>query len=63
MVSYQVIVSLIANTKTVKSLKVACEIDRNEYETGIEISDEQCATINIYPNKFHGEWNYSILPE
>jgi transposase len=63
LVSYQVIVSLIAGTKTRKGLKVTCEIDENEYETGVEISEEQLATINICPNKFHGEWNYSILPE
>lgn len=63
LVSYQVIVSLIAGTKTTKGLKVACEIDNNEYETGIDISEEKYATINICPNKFHGEWNYSILPE
>jgi len=63
LVSYQIIVSLIAGTKTTKGLKVACEIDDKEYETGIEISDEQFAEINIYPNEFHGEWNYSIYPE
>lgn len=63
LVSYQVIVNLIAGTKTAKGLKVACEVDNNEYKTGIEISDEQLAEINIYPNKFHGEWNYSIMPE
>jgi len=63
LVNYQIIVNLIAGTKTKKGLKVACEIDTNIYETGIEISDEQFATINIYPNVFHGEWNYSISPE
>ena len=63
LVNYQIIVSLIADTKTEKGLKVACEIDNKKYETGIEISDEQFATINICPNVFHGEWNYSILPE
>ena len=63
LVSYQIIVSLIAGTKTTKGLKVACEIDDKAYETGIEISDEQLATINLYPNDFHGEWNYRIFPE
>jgi len=63
LISYQVIVSLIGATKTTKGLKVACEIDKNEYKTGIEISDEKFAAINIYPNEFHGEWNYCILPE
>lgn len=63
LVSYQVIVSLIAGTKTTKGLKVACEIDDNVYKSGIDVSEEQYTTINICPNKFHGEWNYSILPE
>jgi len=63
LVSYQIIVNYIAGTKTTKGLKVACEIDNKVYETGIEISDEQFATINIYPNEFHGEWNYYIYPE
>ena len=61
--TYQIVVNLIAGTKTKKGLKVACEIDNTEYETGIEISDEKFATINLCPNEFHGEWNYSILPE
>jgi len=63
LISYQIIVSLIAATKTKTGLKVACEIDDKEYETGIEISDEQFAALNISPNKFHGEWNYCIFPE
>jgi hypothetical protein len=63
LVTYQIIVSLIAGTKTTKGLKVACEIDDKEYETGIEISDEQFASINIFPNEFHGEWNYCIFPD
>jgi hypothetical protein len=63
LISYQIIVNLIGATKTTKGLKVACEIDDREYKTGIEISDEEMASINICPNKFHGEWNYCILPE
>jgi transposase len=62
LISYQIIINLIAGTKTTKGLKVACEIDDKEYKTGIEISDEQLRTINIYPNDFHGEWNYCISP-
>ena len=63
LVSYQIIVSLIAATKTTKGLKVVCEMDNNDYKTGIEISNEQLSTLNIYPNEFHGEWNYCIFPE
>ena len=63
LISYQIIVNLIASTSTTKGLKVACEIDDKQYETGIEISDEQLDNLNVCPNKFHGEWNYKILPE
>ena len=63
LVTYQIVVGLISGTKTKKGLKVACEIDYSEYETGKEISEEEFASINICPNKFHGEWNYCILPE
>jgi hypothetical protein len=64
LISYQVIVSLIANTMTTTGLvKVSCEIDDKQYETGIGITDEQLAELNICLNEFHGEWNYKIIPE
>jgi len=63
LISYQIVVSLIAATKTTKGLKVACEIDDVEYKTGIEISNEEFDSINIFRNEFHGEWNYTIFPE
>lgn len=63
LLSYQVIVSLIANTTTKTGLKVACEIDDKQYETGIEITDEQLRELNICSNLFHGDWNYKILPQ
>ena len=41
---------------------VRAAIDPNHYETGIVVSDEEMARVNITPAKFHGEWNYNILP-
>ncbi|HLC84691.1 MAG TPA: hypothetical protein VJH22_02780, partial [Candidatus Nanoarchaeia archaeon] len=32
------------------------------YLKGIKVSDEEMARINIKPNYFHGEWNYTIKP-
>jgi hypothetical protein len=29
---------------------------------GRKITDEEFAQINLQPDKFHGEWNYTILP-
>jgi hypothetical protein len=60
--SYEVIVNLIANTTTETGLTVKAVLDTNEYETGIEISDEQLANVKLTPAKFHGEWNYTIRP-
>lgn len=60
--SYEVIVNLIANTTTNTGLTVQAALDTNEYETGIEISDEQLAAVKLTPAKFHGEWNYTIRP-
>jgi hypothetical protein len=60
--SYEVIVNLIANTTTETGLTVQAALDPNEYETGIEITDEQLAAVKLSPAKFHGEWNYTIRP-
>lgn len=60
--SLAVVVNLIGNTKTREGLKIKADLDINSYETGIKISDDELATINIRPAKFHGDWNYTILP-
>jgi len=62
LVSYQVIVSLIASTKTEKGLDVTCELDTKTYSTGIKITEEEMEAINLEKNDFHGEWNYKIKP-
>src|SRR4030042_1357461 len=62
LVSYEVIVNLIASTKTEKGLEVTCELDTNTYDTGIKITEKEMAGINLEKNNFHGEWNYIIKP-
>jgi hypothetical protein len=59
---YETIVQLIAKTTTAKGLAVVCRLDRRKYRTGRKISDIEMATVNIVPEKFHGEWNYAIRP-
>jgi hypothetical protein len=56
LVSYQVIVQLIANTTTDTGLTVACRLDANAYEKGIQVSKAEMAALNIQPANFHGEW-------
>ncbi len=62
LVSYRVIVQLIAATTTSTGLKVDCELDTNTYAKGIVVSDEEMAAINITRADFHGDWNYTISP-
>lgn len=60
--SLAVIVSLIAGTRTKTGLQVRCEIDKNRYPKGEKVSDEQMSKLNLKPDKFHGDWNYTIHP-
>jgi hypothetical protein len=62
LISHEVIVQLIASTKTRSGLKVRSEIDSNSYPKGLVVSDADFSTIEIKPDRFHGEWNYSIGP-
>ncbi|MBV8228908.1 MAG: hypothetical protein JO329_02880 [Planctomycetaceae bacterium] len=62
MTSYEVIVDLIADTTTETGLTVQAAPDTGEYETGIEVSDEQLASVRLTPAKFHGEGNSTIRP-
>lgn len=60
--SLQVIVSLIAATTTATGLKVHSELDTGSYQSGIKVSDQDIAQLNIRRDKFHGDWNYEIQP-
>ena len=60
--SLQVIVNLIGATKSKSGLKIETSIDKNIYEKGLKVSDEEFKKINIEKDKFHGEWNYVIKP-
>jgi len=62
LVSYLVIIQLIASTTTNAGLTVACQLDANAYEKGIKIPDAEMAALNLKPASFHGEWNYTIAP-
>ena len=59
---YQTVVRLIASTTTAKGLTVTCRLDRRRYLPGRKVTQEEMATINIKPSRFHGEWNYVIRP-
>jgi len=62
LVSHEVIINLIANTATQQGLIVKAGLDTDSYPTGIKISDEELALVNLIPESFHGDWNYTIAP-
>ncbi len=59
---YETVVRLITATTTARGLKVTCRLDHRKYPVGRKITDEEFALVNLKPEKFHGEWNYTILP-
>ncbi len=60
LISHEVIVSLIAATKTTTGLTVRCALDTTAYPTGLKVSDQDLAAINLHRDDFHGDWNYTI---
>jgi transposase len=60
--SLEVIINLIAATTTTTGLKIFARLDTGSYERGLEITDEQLASVNITRHAFHGDWNYTVSP-
>ena len=58
--SYRTVVELIAGTTTTTGLKIQAEWDQGYYPTGIQITDSQLADLPLKPDKWHGEWNYTL---
>ena len=61
--SFETVIELISHTTTKQGLTVAAVKDSNSYPTGIKVSDEDLATLNIIREPFHGDWNYTIRPQ
>jgi hypothetical protein len=60
--SHLAIVELIAATRTTTGLKVRCELDARAYAKGVKVSDAQMSELNITPDKFCPQWNYTVTP-
>jgi len=43
-------------------LKVHAELDQATYHSGIKITDQKLEKVRLRRDKFHGDWNYEILP-
>lgn len=62
LVSHQVIVQLIAATKTESGLNINCDIDWGRYPKGIKIPKATLKKLNISYHPFHPDWNYTLDP-
>ena len=62
LLSFEVIVNLIAATTTTKGLKVQAELDSGTYPAGTKIDDSELAGVRLRRDAFHGDWNYEIHP-
>ena len=61
LVSYAVIINLIAATTTTSGLEVYARLDESSYPK-VEVTDAQLAAVNLHRDRFHPEWNYMISP-
>jgi Rhodopirellula transposase DDE domain len=62
LISHEVIVNLIANTTTQQGLTIKAGLDTGRYPIGIKVTDQEFEKVKLKPSKFHGEWNYTIMP-
>jgi hypothetical protein len=63
LLSRAVIVNLIGHARTSEGLRIRSELDENSYPKGIKVSDEELAGVRLRKAKFHGDWNYTIVPD
>jgi transposase len=61
--SLEVVLELISHTTTNEGLTVTAVKDGQTYPTGLKVTDEELAALNLFKESFHGEWNYTIKPQ
>jgi len=61
--SLEVVLELISHTTTNEGLTVTAVKDGQTYPTGLKVTDEELAALNLFREPFHGEWNYTIQPQ
>lgn len=58
----EIVVNLIGATTTREGLEVHAWLDEAEYPKSRTVSDKQLLDVKIQRHEFHGEWNYTIIP-
>ena len=60
--TFETIVDRIGNTRTATGLRVQAQLDTGQYPTGVKVTKSQMDEIALIPDRFHGEWNYELVP-
>ncbi|MEU6784941.1 ISAzo13 family transposase [Nonomuraea angiospora] len=60
--SHEVVVSIIASTRTRTGLRVEAELDTASYPLGVTVSKARFAELPIHAHPTRGTWNYTIHP-
>ena len=60
--NYELVVKLIASTKTKKGLTVKARLDKVQYKKGTKVSDEEFEKLYLNFHKKFPSWNYTIHP-
>ena len=62
LVDHETVVQLIGNVRTTAGLSVKARLDTHEYPLGIKVSNAQMSDLEIKHQRFHGDWNYTLIP-
>ena len=60
--SFEIMLGYIRHTTTQTGLKVKAFLLDREYATGIKVSDEEMAALNLIRRSVCPQWNYVIKP-
>ncbi len=62
LLDYETVLKFIRTTHTETGLRVRAYLDKTAYQTGLKITAEQKAQINLKPHRARPRWNYTIAP-
>jgi transposase len=60
--TFEIVVNLIGSTRTCQGLEVHAWLDARQYQKSKKVSKPELLEVRIVRGKFHGEWNYTIVP-
>lgn len=62
LIDYETILKFIRTTKTAAGLRCRARLDRKAYPTGVKLSTDEKAKINLVRHQVLPKWNYTIKP-